>query len=97
MSLFKKCKYLIGIILVSLFLTACGDLSTDELSVKVQDQMQEKFDASGIYIKVNKLTLVEKSNNEYSGILETTEDNGIHSYQVDVLYDGENLTWNIKS
>lgn len=39
--------------------------------------------------------LVEKGNNEYSGVLETTETNGEFTYTVKVIYDGETFTWEI--
>jgi hypothetical protein len=39
--------------------------------------------------------LTKKSGNEYNGIFETTEPNGAFTYSVEVIYDGNNMTWKI--
>jgi hypothetical protein len=38
---------------------------------------------------------VDKEGNEYSGILETIEDGESFKYTVQVIYDGDNMTWEI--
>lgn len=91
----KKLKKLIAIFLIALTVVSCK-LSTNELSEEVQKSMLEKFKSEGAGdVKVKSFILTEKGNNEYSGVLETTEPNGEFTYTVKVIYDGENFTWEI--
>ena len=47
-------------------------------------------------IKINSLILTKKSGNDYTGVLETSEPNGVFTYKVAVTYDGTNMTWETK-
>lgn len=89
----KKLTSILGIIIfVALTFTSCR-LSTNELAEEVKVSMNEQFVDNSI--SINSLILSKKSGNEYSGILETSEPNGDFTYSVEVIYDGENMTWKI--
>lgn len=91
----KNFKKLIAIFLIALTVVSCR-LSTNELTEEVQKSILEKFKSQGgTGIKIKSFMLVEKGNNEYSGVLETTETNGEFTYTVKVIYDGETFTWEI--
>ena len=84
----------ISLFVITFFFTSCG-ISTDELSDEVVKSMKatEQFQSNSINIK--SLILTKKSGNEYTGILETSEPNGTFTYSVEVIYDGNNMTWKI--
>lgn len=88
----KKLKAILAAILISVATVSCS-LSTDDLAIEVQKSMEEKFKPEGIIVK--SLLLTKKGGNVYSGILETKEPNGEFTYTVEVIYDGENMTWEI--
>ena len=89
----KNLKELLISIVFALALASCS-VSTEELAVKVQKNMEEKFLGQGITIK--SLGLTKKGGNVYSGILETVEPNGAFTYTIEVIYDGENIQWTIQ-
>ena len=82
------------ILCCSLFvLTACENRLSDlELKGEVQKSMEETF---GSEVKIDSLTLSRESedSDKYTGILETTEENGNGYYSVDVTYDGTLFEW----
>ena len=82
-------------IVVVLFFTSCN-LSTSELAEEVKASMEETWDNEGLTgIKIESFMLTHKGGNEYSGILNTNEDGEKFTYSVDVIYDGENMQWEI--
>ena len=82
-------------IVVLLFITSCN-LSTSELAEEVKASMEETWDNEGLTgIKIESFMLTHKGGNEYSGILNTNEDGEKFTYSVDVIYDGENMQWEI--
>ena len=91
-------KYLI--VLFSVFaLTACENrLSTADLTSEVITSMEAFFSESNpgaMTIEGLILTRNAEGSNQYTGILTTTEPAGAFTYEVDVTYDGENMTWMI--
>ncbi|MDP7183827.1 MAG: hypothetical protein QF643_02225 [Flavobacteriaceae bacterium] len=71
-------------------------LSTTELAEQVQVSMIETWEDQEIEgLQVKSLILVHKSDNEYSGVLKTIEDEEEYSYTVSVVYDGEHFSWEI--
>ena len=46
-------------------------------------------------VELKSFILVHKSDNEYSGVLETIEYGEEYSYTVSVIYDGEYFSWEI--
>jgi hypothetical protein len=80
--------------IVAVLITSCG-LSTDELAKEVKKSMIESEQFKNNSIKINSLILTKKSGNEYNGVLETSEPNGNFTYTVEVIYDGNNMTWKI--
>ncbi|WP_133066869.1 hypothetical protein [Mycolicibacterium sphagni] len=69
---------------------------TDAISKEVQTSMQKKFDSdpdlSGL--RVTKVTLVNKSGNEYKGIAKVRTPDGVsHDVEVDVTSDDNNTLW----
>ena len=86
-------------------------LSNDDLAKEVVASMEEWFADNGpespdsliLTASVDSLILTRESNdsNIYWGILETTECVGPtvcyeYTYSVKVIYDGENITWEIE-
>jgi hypothetical protein len=58
--------------------------------------MEETWEKEGITgMKIESFMLTHKGGNEYSGILETIEDGESFKYTVQVIYDGDNMTWEI--
>lgn len=85
----------IALILMLFFITSCG-LSTNELAEEVKISMTETFKNEGVTgIKIESLILTHKGGNEYTGILETNEEGEKFKYTVQVIYDGENMQWEI--
>jgi hypothetical protein len=71
-------------------------LSTTELAEQVQVSMVETWEEQEVEgLEVKSLILVHKSDNEYSGVLKTIEDEEEFSYTVTVVYDGEYFSWEI--
>ncbi len=71
-------------------------LSTTELAEQVQVSMVETWEEQEVEgLEVKSLILVHKSDNEYSGVLKTIEDEEEFSYTVSVVYDGEYFSWEI--
>lgn len=89
----KKIKILLATILISIAAASCS-LSNEDLATEIQKSMEVKFKPEGINIK--SLVLTKKGGNVYSGVLETKEPNGEFTYIVEVIYDGENMTWEVK-
>ena len=82
-------------ILMLLFVTSCS-LSTNELAEEVKTSMQETWKKEGVTgIKIESFLLTHKGGNEYSGILETNEEGEKFKYTVEVIYDCENMQWEI--
>tara|TARA_B100001964_G_scaffold236250_1_gene297707 strand:+ start:231 stop:437 length:207 start_codon:yes stop_codon:yes gene_type:complete len=66
------------------------------LAEQVQVSMIETWEDQEIEgLQVKSLILVHKSDNEYSGVLKTIEDEEEYSYTVSVVYDGEHFSWEI--
>lgn len=79
-----------------LFVISSCSLSTDELAEEVKMSMEETWEKEGITgMKIESFMLTHKGGNEYSGILETIEDGESFKYTVQVIYDGDNMTWEI--
>ena len=90
-------KNIFIIVFMSILLTACNSrLSTNDLATEVQKSIEQTFEGQGIKIKSFVLTRTSEDSNMYKGILESDEPNGKFTYAVDVSYDGENFTWEIK-
>ena len=89
----KKIRALTTSVLIVLSIAACS-LSTEDLVVEVKKSMEEKLNPEGI--NINSLILTKKGGNVYSGVLETTEPNGNFTYSVEVIYDGNNMTWKVE-
>jgi uncharacterized protein YcfL len=87
-------KLMIIFALVAMLVTSCR-LSTDELANEVEKSMSENEQFISNSIKIKSLILTKKSGNEYNGILNTSEPNGEFTYTVEVIYDGNNMTWEI--
>lgn len=82
------------LIFATLLFTACS-LSTEQLAEEVKKDMSNSAEFKERGITVKEFTLVHKADNEYNGLLKTTEPNGEFTYTVDVVYDGESFTWKV--
>ena len=76
-----------------LLVAACGP-STEELASEVQSNIEQHFEGQGIEVKSFELT--HRGGNDYHGILETEEPHGEFTYPVDVVYDGNTFSWEIR-
>ncbi len=87
------------LVLIFMMITSCDlntRLSTTELAEQVQVSMVETWEEQEVEgVEVESLILVHKSDNEYSGVLKTIEDEEEISYTVSVIYDGEYFSWQI--
>ena len=87
------------ILLIFTMMTSCElntRLTTTELAEQVQVSMVETWEEQEVEgLEVKSLILVHKSDNEYSGVLKTIEDEEEFSYTVTVVYDGEYFSWEI--
>jgi len=87
------------LLLVFTMITSCDlntRLTTTELAEQVQVSMVETWEEQEVEgLEVKSLILVHKSDNEYSGVLKTIEDEEEFSYTVSVVYDGEYFSWEI--
>ncbi len=77
------------------FITTSCSLSTNDLAKEVEKSMKESDQFKTNSITIKSLILTKKPINEYNGVLETTEPNGPFTYTVEVVYDGDNMTWKI--
>ena len=83
------------VILMVLFFSSCK-LSTKELTEEVKISIVETWQKEGVTgIKIDSFMLTHKGGNEYTGLLETSEEGGKFKYNVNVTYDGENMQWQI--
>ncbi len=91
-------KKIIIILLFSsftLFVMSCK-LSSTELAVEVKKSMYDTWEKEGITgITIDDLTVTHLNANEYTGLLETTEDGEKFKRSVKIVYDGENMQWEI--
>ncbi|MFN3005161.1 hypothetical protein [Mycolicibacterium wolinskyi] len=71
-------------------------MGNDELAREVQRVMQHKIDMDPKlpYVRIDKVTLIESSGNQYKGLATVrSRDGAEREISVDVTYDGENLLW----
>lgn len=80
------------LIFAVIFLVACS-MSTEDLAEEVKANMEQNF--KGENIQIESLILTKKGGNEYKGILTTKEPGGNFSYTVEVIYDGDYITWEV--
>ena len=92
-DIMKKLKIFLATILIAIAAASCS-LSTEDLATEVQKSMEVKFKPEEI--NITSFVLTKKGGNEYSGVLDTKEPNGEFTYIVQVIYDGENMTWEVK-
>jgi hypothetical protein len=90
----KLMTFFCSMFIAAILITSCG-LSTDDLAKEVKKSMIESEQFKNNSIKIKSLILTKKSGNEYNGVLETSEPNGNFTYTVEVIYDGNNMTWKI--
>ena len=89
----NRMKSLCTVALIALAATGCS-ISTEDLTRNVRKNMEEKYTPKGIQIR--SLLLTKKGGNEYTGVLETQEPNGQFTYNVEVVCDGKNFTWQVE-
>ena len=80
-------------LVVTVFAFGCS-VSTEDLAVEVQADMEKTLGESGI--KVKSFGLTKKGGNEYKGILKTIEPHGEFTYSVEVIYDGKMFSWEVE-
>ena len=91
-----KKKTFLYIALFAFLISGCGRLSVDELAIEVKKSINETNLANGNEgIEIKNLVITHKSDNEYKGILTTSEPNGDFIYTLEIIYDGTNMTWEV--
>ncbi len=73
-------------------------LSITELQDQVVSSIVDKWqeDSATRHLKLDKLTLVHRTANEYTGVV-TVDDNGTtQNYAVEVTYDGRTFVWQFR-
>lgn len=90
-------KFWVSFFLLSIIMASSCRLSTNQLAEEVKKSMKETWKQQGITgVAIDNLTLTHKGGNEYSGLLETTENGEKGKYTVEVIYDGENMKWELE-
>ena len=72
-------------------------MTKERLKREVQSSMEEKFRSEGLRIKIIDFSLIHEVGNVYSGLLEANEPFGDFTYTVKVVYDGEQIQWEINN
>ena len=93
---FIKINLLVFIVCLSLFNGCSGRLSTEDLAEQVQINMEETYEKNGLDINITSFLLTHKGENEYVGVMTTSEEYGEFTYTVEVTYDGEAFMWEVK-
>jgi hypothetical protein len=97
-------KRLLLSVTLSILLFSCGK-STEDLTKEVKQSMAAEFEKNEDYnVKIKDLSLIKKTNTEYSGILDTEESlksdpstKAEHRYSVEVVTDGKTFQWQTKT
>ena len=93
------------ILIFSLLLLVCGGYTTKEIESESQgtiiESISETLDISSSNIKVKDYTLVQESDNVYSGILMTEYDDMTQTWDIKVVWDHNTdeytVEWEIKN
>ncbi len=88
----KNLLIICSVLAVSFCFVSCR-VSTDQLAEEIKADMMETFQYEGIEIR--SLILVHEGGNKYDGVLETYEEGGYFTYDIDVVSDGSNFSWEI--
>ncbi len=83
-----------------LLITSCQnrwttDGLTEEVRNDIGETLKSKSKSEGRNYEIKDLTLINKGEGEYDGILETIEDGEEFSYEIVVNVDGANFIWKI--
>ena len=97
-------KYISFILIFSLALLSCGT-TTQEIESETQgtiiEKMSEDYDISSSNIKVKDYTLIQESDNVYTGLLETEYDDMTQTWDVKVVWDHDTdkytVEWDLES
>tara|TARA_B110000090_G_C13010448_1_gene303965 strand:+ start:142 stop:447 length:306 start_codon:yes stop_codon:yes gene_type:complete len=98
-------KKLLMIFSISLFLLSCGGYTTEEIESEskgtVIESISETLDISESNIEINEYSLVQESDNVYTGILKTTIEDMIQTWDVKVVWDHNTdkytVEWELKN
>ncbi|MHC6202835.1 hypothetical protein ACYULU_06535 [Breznakiellaceae bacterium SP9] len=83
-------------LMVSSLLVFSCKLSTADLAKEVQAHMIETWEKDGTPIKITKdLSLVKKTDTEYSGLVTLSSNGETEEARVRVVYDGESFEWEL--
>ena len=93
------------VLFISFFIfTSCGTsdsrLSTEQLTKEVQADMLYYFNVEkNMNAEIKRFSLIRESSdsNKYQGIMYVKEPRGEITVTVEVIYDGENMMWEILS
>ena len=98
-----KNKFLL--LLSVIFLVSCGGYTTEEIEIEsigtVLESLSETYNVSSTDIKVIDYTLVQESDNVYTGILKTEYYDVTETWDVKVVWDHNTdkhtVEWKLKS
>jgi len=85
-------------ITLSIIIISCsGRLSTVDLTKKVGPEIVQHIcsetDISERDVKMTQFSLIHEGENKYSGIMNTEYDGYSQTFDIEVIYDGENYTF----
>ena len=98
-------KNIFLLLLSVMFLVSCGGYTTEEIEIESKgtllESISETLDISSSNIKVIDYTLVQESDNVYTGILKTEYDDMTQTWDVKVVWDHNTgkytVEWELKS
>lgn len=92
----KKIIKTITLSLAICLLGSCFGPSTQELANEVEKAIQQWLIENETELTVSSFTLMHVEGNKYSGIVTIADEEGdSDDFKVEVIYDGENLSWEI--
>ena len=86
------------IITLSMIIISCSSaLSTEDLTKELGPEIVQhicaEFDINESNVKMKQFSLVHEEGNKYSGIMNTEYDGYSQTFDIEVIYDGENYTF----
>tara|TARA_B110000285_G_C14850319_1_gene479621 strand:- start:463 stop:735 length:273 start_codon:yes stop_codon:yes gene_type:complete len=81
------------LIMISLLLVSCDNYSKEQLEKEVKLSIQAK--QGSVDEKVLEVSLVETSENQYEGFVNTIEYGEEYQYNITVVVDGDEFIWEV--
>jgi hypothetical protein len=85
----KKFKYLL-IAVMAMFMYSCSP-DIEEVAEEVRADIKKELGAD----HVGEVSLVHKSGNEYTSVVDVTVDGVTYTYSLEVIFDGDSYKWEL--